>query len=118
MKRLLFCLGLMFPLSGLTDELVFQKVKAAASLSRADIIEARLIENEAGQAVRISFSEAGKEKLTTVLDEGDMQINLVMDDRILLTAPIPRPMAPPDYFTISVQSLAEAHELLESLKKE
>src|SRR5690606_41750828 len=106
-------LRIIFQVWSTGGELVFQKVTAAASLSKADIIEARLIENEAGYAVRISFSEAGKEKQTTILDEGAMQINLVMGDRILLTAPIPRPMAPPDYFTVSVQSLAEANELLE-----
>lgn len=117
MKRLLFCLGIMLPLHGFAEGLIFQKVAAAVNLSGADITEARLIENESGHAVRISFSEAGRTKLAAILDEGDTQINLVMGNRILLTAPLPRPMTPPEYFTISVPSSAEANELLEFLSQ-
>lgn len=110
--------GLLLPLLSGGGELVFQKGNDTANLEDTDITEVRLLENESGYAVQISFSEAGKEKLVPILNEGNTQISLVTDERIWLTAPIPRPMAPPEYFTISVQSMEEAGELLEVLKKE
>jgi len=118
MRHLLLYTVLALSPVSLAGNLTFQKVTDTASLSGADIVNSELVKNESGYSVRVYFSELGRGKLADVLDQDDTEINLVTGKRILLTVEMPRQMKPPEYFTISFETQAEAEELVKLLKAE